>query len=296
MTLKVPIARLVHRRLSGDGDQVVFWAPIPGEGVWMGGSIDLHCVMDAEDAVTRINNAVGIGISAYGIPLLNPDNPPTSPDGMWNEQVPKDEAVPNTPVTTSIIDVDTESADAGPSVDWGPINPTEVIDADDRLVKLGRKMVIISFASSPTGYVDEDSPTVDRYTPTFRTTIRLKKRVRARGPMAILVAISAPSAAIPEVFGTGAQEWIPSSANTWDSLKYLRQEMLFARSYMKGATEAGAETPFHDVAMLVQATMEQTYEETDGAFVPSSDWDVYAKGTGMIEVPGDMSVSLPGGF
>ncbi len=279
MTLRIPSERTVHRLISTSTDEVVAWFPVPTDGRWNGGVVDLHMVGPA----TALTKMVFFGISAYMITLQEPENVDASPDTVWNNYVPKDAGF----TVEDALDMDLSSG-SGATIEVGPSSPNVLLDVFPLVSELGRKLVPVSFASSPTGFIDTAT---DTYYPTFRGKFRYAAPRVARSPSVVLVAVTSPTLTVPTSFAGEDSLWAPTTDQNWMTLRYAESQLEFAMSYLTGSVEAGANTPYEEISELLGRQMEQAYEDVNGMFTAVA-WDAYAFSHGSVTVPGRFKASI----
>lgn len=273
------MVRLIREQLSQDDvltntDEVLLWAQIPEEGSLNNLSGEMHCMKSSQAAVTQ---AFLYGVKGIVLPDNDPDTPANGND-IWARHMEAD-----ADFGADILDLDTAGSASGPEWEPGEPNANELFDIHtyDDDAEFFRRRKLITFASTSRGF-DAGTPPGD-WLPTDVFPVGNRKRVFVDIPSWALVGFSSPAVddvtATMQLFGS-TQEWL--------MLKYVREAMRLAWPHIVGLIEAGAETPFEDVAAFLEDYLVPTvYEDVVDTFQPAT-WRVWAMANWDISVPGDM--------
>lgn len=268
-----------HTLLAAE-DRVIAWAPVSMDG----GKFEsirgvVKCVAGAAQ-----NVGTAFMIMARGVVAVHPDFAASfDPDVAWDSLVPKDEAFSVT-AGGNQIDVTTRAAETPTFSEPGLPNPTVLAEGDgvwgERVIDQSH---ILTFADVSDGF-QEGSP--DTYIPNIVMGFDSSKRVHMGNvPGLAMLALGTPlltatSASIPDVLV--GKEWI--------MLKHLHQLLEDSWKQFAGLDEAGAESPFVDIATLIVELTEPTVvEETAGAWSVAS-WNCWSETFITTEIPYDSVV------
>lgn len=286
MAFRIKVKRYAARNCGPGTDNVIYWCPVPVDGIWLGATIDLHVI-----SATAIDpeKAIVYGISGYFIPVRDPTALPTNPDLFFDTQVTKDTAIAEDALDLS--DASNTTEDIKPGVP----NLALMTDSHTGPVRLFRTERLMTFASG--GRTMVTTAGSETYLPIDRLRLTTKKQVRARKtPGVVLIAISRTNEPIPDAFPNDAVSgWAPGQAEggvtvaerEWRMLKHMQRWMEDASMFLvPGGVETGAHEPYEAAAELAGRMVEQAMEDS------ASDWDIastlftFAIGTGSIVVPG----------
>lgn len=288
MTVEITRKTQVERSTGAGTDECIGWMAIPAGGVFKGADVSV-AVLGNEESSTL--GAMIYGLSGYIVPVLDPNTIDASPDTTWDLQVPKDEAI-----AEDLLDFDYQTTpNTSPNVQVGAINAEEVFNAMAGATKLFKTERVVTFADAPGGFNRVDSA-VDTYFPKERVNFRVNKQVRVKLPSVALFALSSPTPGVPSIFSGDVSSWAPRSAHEWMALRYIASAVEFGMQFVAPqGVEAGAHEPFEALAESVGRILEQSFEDTTGAFVAHT-IQSFSSITYRMEVPGHFRVkSLRGG-
>ncbi len=256
-------------------DRVVTGIPIPG------GSTLKHVWYDfslTATAAISFREAVMYGISAYIVPVLDPDDPGT-PDAMWDTQIPKDEALDTTP---DVIDMDSSTTvDPTPEIEPGDPSLEELFNVGSRPERIFQKTQLITFGKQSAGF---EVGTPDTFIPRDAFKGEIKQNYFVQMPSMLLFGVSAPATT-----GTDTAIFVPSTNEEWMQLKFMADTAKDAWKHAVGLIETGAETPYVDAGILLNNYLERFFELTADSYVSAS-YDVYSDMRFEIEVEGELSI------
>ena len=149
-----------------DEDDVLAGWPIPAGGMFRQLDMEMHMIGDS----VAHQLALLYGVSAFIVPITDPDEAATY-KVIWDRLVPKD-----IPVTEGAFDIDTRTGDAA-NIEFTPgeMELAEIMGMTTAPMQIFRRREMISFATTPTGFIDT---TTDTYHPTARFTTRIRRPVR----------------------------------------------------------------------------------------------------------------------
>lgn len=264
---------LTQRLVAAGSDEVIGHCPLPSESklnqVWC----ETH-IVDTSGGLSLVNANV------YGVDgRVMPDDDPgdaTLLDLEWDLNVSKDQDV-----SAGAFSMDPGSSESAPMFEPGEPSMEALvgmglIPLDQEFYKR-RKM--LSFASHPRGF---EAGTPDRYTLTDAFKFHSRKTIPVEVMSNAVLVFSNP--ALDDVTTTAATTF--STEAKWMQAKYLEVVLEQAWMQLMGLTEAGAETPWEEAALLVEELLEPTViEETAGSFVAAS-FNVFCSMTFDVTVPG----------
>lgn len=210
--------------------------------------------------------------------LDTPDSS-VSPDVLWDSVVTKDTAV-NVGAGSSEVDIDFDTANSDVELEPGVPDLQAIIEG-----AMGPKQVmsprtgIVSFADSPTGFLDA---TPDTYLPKFKWGRRSTKKVNADRPSYALFGFSNPDTLATSV------SWIEmDSAGDWVQLQYMEYVLEQAWVEISGLTESGAESPWSDAVIKIIEATQRFFEDSAiaGSWSPVV-WTLFTTFRGLVTVPG----------
>lgn len=278
MSVLIHRTTLVERSTAADTDECIGWCAIPSGGVFRGATLR-GSVMGVESTSTL--GAIVYGLSGYVLPVLDPDTIQATPDLLWDLQVPKDSAI-----LENTLDYDNlTTAVTTPDVTPGEIDLEQLVDSGNRPVQLFKTERMVTFAQSPTGFI---AGTPDAYFPTDLFAFRVKRQVRVRGPSVVLFALSAPTPGVPSIFTGDTSSWAPRTNDEWYMLRFIGDALERGAVFLHGASTTEDE-PWEASMELAGRMMEQTFEDTTGAFLAGTKQS-FTKINYTIEVPGHLNV------
>lgn len=247
--------------------------PIPAGGVLRAANVDIHGIGAAD---FTINHAMLWPLRAMVLPVPDPGETGMDLDELFDRMVTKD-VDQSVVAATEQIDLETLTPDTTPFQEPGEANLGKIYDMGEFGVEVWREERLITFASKPNAYTPG---TPDKYIPTFHTFASLSRPVRVDVPSWFVAAIASPTW---DDVGTT----VPTSftEQQWGRYSAMDELIDFARLQYLGQTETGAETPFAELAQLIERLVEPTVlEETAGVF-ESAAVDVFAQAIFLVDVP-----------
>lgn len=252
-----------HTILAAE-DRVLASAPVSADGGKFLGMSGTVKVVGAADR--NIAQAVMTMLRANVVMYVE-QGVGTDADELWDRMVPKDVLLSGTAGSDQIdTDILTGDEDITTFSEPGLPNPTVLAEGDQIWgTEVLRSSHIYTFADTSDGF---KAGTPDTFIPNqvFRTDTR--KQVQMGGPIPgyALLAIGTPlltstSAAIPDLLIN----------NEMLMLKHLHQLLEDSWKQFAGLDEAGAESPFIDIAaLIVELTEPLVQEESGGAWAAGS--------------------------
>lgn len=253
-----------HTLLAAE-DRVIASAPVTYEGgKFLGMSGVVHAVGGNDQNIAQAVMLMGRGVVA-----IHPEHGQNSVDAdeLWDAVVPKDEALS---VTAGVDQIDTftliSALDTETFSEPGLPNPTILAEGSavnsERIYDYSK---ILTFADTSDGFKDA-TPDTFRPNVTFRTDSR--KQVTMGGSVAgyVLLALGTPLL-------TATTTVVPLLLAQRQIVMYKHLHQLLEDSWKQfaGLDEAGAESPFLDIAQLIIELTEPTViEESGGAWAAQS--------------------------
>ena len=130
MSLKVQRKTYVHRIATTETDKVIGWAVIPTGGVFRSARVKFEMVAQQHSLMDEMHL---YGLSAYFIPINDPDTMAASPDTTWDNFVPKDKVV-----AVGAVEMDEGAASTPPAIAPGSLALEQMINAGGKAIKLFR--------------------------------------------------------------------------------------------------------------------------------------------------------------
>jgi hypothetical protein len=279
MSIRVFPKMYASAQTTTGSDIVLFALPLPGGAVVNQAWMEVHCV---GSPIGQSNIAV-YGLHGYVLPVLDPDAG-TTPDAMWDAQVPKDAAM-----AADVIDLDTVTAVSTPVLELGEPSIARIIGMTTSPVMTFAREKLVSAGLGAPGY-DKASAT---FLPTDFFQARLKRRVEVDVPSYYLIGLS-----VPDTLATLSAFPVINTDGEWMQLKYMQYTLHQAFMRLAGLTEAGAESPYDEAMTVIANYLEVAYEQTAGVWSGIT-WNAMGKITFDITLPGNMDVNnmtaQPGG-
>lgn len=255
-------------------DGVINAVAIPGQStlrnVWMDVSI-------VGDAAQDVLDASLYGVTGYIIPVLDPDGPPAL-NVMWDNQIPKDDAL-----GSDVVDMDNiDTADTTPEIEPGDPSIEELFNVGSRPERIFERTEMITFGKQSAGFV---AGTPNTFIPRDAWKARIKRRYFVEMPSMLMFGLSAPATT-----GTVSGAFLPNTNEEWLQLRFMADTAKDAWKQAVGLTETGAETPYEEAAVLLAAYLERFFEETSGAFVAAG-YRIFTDFRYEIEVEGELSIA-----
>lgn len=259
-------------------DRVVAAAPIPPGGALRNVWGEVHVIGG------RIATTSALLYPFRGVVAAAPDPDTTSDmDNIWDGVVPKDVDVSQTAATEQ-LDFERVSEDTSVFEEPGEAVPLDLIGMASGVTELFNREKLITFARRPVGFLDA---TPDDFAATDQFSVRVRRNVRVSQPSYVMFAVGQPGFDDTESGvdpGFRDQEWF--------QLTYLKMVIHQAWPQLAGLTEAGAESPFADMAVFLERLTEPTVHEDASGLFESNVAQVFTRFVFEIEVPGDLEMEV----
>lgn len=247
---------LKHRLVGSGTDEVIGVMPIPKGGMLTNVWGDVHLV-----ATSNVDRDIAAYYSCQGfiVPFLDDDDQ-LSVDTLWDREIPKDVDLSATPGVVD-VDVTPETADATPVEEPGEVNFNRVFNIGNTAQRIYNRDRLLTVASR--GLMEPVvSSQSDLWMPTDHFRIRDSKRYRVDATSYVMFAISNPN--MDDM--TTANE-VTLSNEEQVMYENIELAMGLALPEIMGMTVTGAQSPFSDLAAMIELMVEPTTEEeTAGAF------------------------------
>lgn len=251
-------------------------APLPAGGKLNAVNLSVRVIAEEDLPIT---DTVAYGITGYVVPVLDPDSA-ISIDAMWDLQIPKDVAV-----AEGAFDLDTGASVGVPEFEPGQADVTSIMGFGELGVKeIFRRRKFISFPDSNFGW---QAGTPDTFLAVDAFDTKIKRSVFVNQPSMVLFGFSSP---IMDVT-VGTVDNIPSESE-WTLLKYLDEFLVDAWKSLTGVITSGTQEVGTEMALFVADLLEQAMYEQDGGTFESVTWEVTAKTTFDVTVPGRFELGV----
>ncbi len=274
--------QLVVRDLAAaEGDEVFAWCPLPAGSTLLGAWLDVFMTATSDLA---LDQQWQYGIHGNMLPVLDPDTLPSSPDDMWDKQVPKAD-----PIGTDMGDLDTAVADTTIATAWEHYNINELTGQTTAPEEFFKRYRLINPASSKSIVTALNAY---RAMDAFRTRIRGKLHVKV--PSIAMLAVSMYPSQSAEAGWTGVDSFMPDSKAKWNLLGMPERSLDKALMYALGLETEGTGTMSSDEALqeLFKWT-EQVYMEVGSIIATTS--RLVAKVTWQVAFPRPRVMTLTSG-
>lgn len=275
MGVRVRPKLYTQRSIDTNSDQVIGMVVLPPESRLNG--LSGRCNVMSETRVL-VKSACFYGLHAYVLPILAPDATIT-PDAIWDNQVPKDKPLDGGAAGVSALDMDLDTADPTPAFEIGEPSVEAMIGLGDAPDLVFSRTRMLTFMDPGAKGFDLAALT---YTPTDQFKLGITHPVRVDIASICIFGFSSP-----QTTTTATAYFVPDTDAEWATLHYLEWALMQSFIHLIGLFEAGAETPYVDAATLVALIIENTFEQTGGAFAPVS-FTVISEFTWDITMNGDM--------
>ncbi len=273
MTIRT-FPKMYSARTPASGqDRVMFAFPIPGGAVINNAWMEVSTMFPDID----VKAALQYSLFGYIIPVLDLDAGVT-PDIMWDNQVPKDQADD----TADTIDIDRHTALDDPVAELGDINIHALLDLKDGPRQVFRRETLLNFPKSPTGF---KTGTPDTYYAMDHVKAKMSGTYRITAPSYYIVAVGVAT-------GADTDATFPSinTRGEWMQLAYMKDALVDAMKAMAGLAVSGTQEPYTEAMVLIHSYLEHVIEDTAGTWGTGSA-NVWGKMTMDITLPGDFDVA-----
>lgn len=280
MVKKRLIRRTIGSRdIAAGSDEPLAWAPMSEGMTLISVTGKLHVL--GPEAIP-INLFGAYGFSGYVMPVIEPEGGSVGAKATWDTMVTK--AVDLSSVAaTEQIDYDWDTADAGPAIEPGELDPSGLLGVGEDVTKtiIEPRLEFVSWANSRQGGWVAGSP--DVYNPSDFKTFRSARRLTAERPSMALLAVSSPS--MTDVT-EGMNAFTATGMQNWGMLENLDEVMRAALIAALGLTETGAESPFGDMALFIQELVAPDMSDESATHFLSNIWRVMCEATWVFELEG----------
>lgn len=255
----------------GSGNDTVMYAfPLPG------GSVVNNAWMEASVMIPDVDVSSAIQYSCFGyiVPILDLDAG-TTPDIIWDNQVPKDQADD----TADTIDIDRHTLVNDPVSELGDVNINAMLDLKDGPRRVFKREHLFTFPKSPTGF---KTGTPDTYYAMDHFRAKMSGTYRVMAPSYYLVAMGVATGA-----DTSTNFPVLNTRGEWMQLAYMKDALVDAMKSMAGLVATGTQEGSTEALILIHSYLEHVLEQN------AAQW-----GTGTMEAWGKMTmdITLPGDF
>lgn len=271
---------LYHRAVPANADEVIGHVDLPQDSRLNRVQGEVHCISTVQELVTSMSMYACDG---WVLELPDPDTS-DNVDDIWDRMVDKDAPA------ADAFDLDTTGTDTAPFDTVGEFQAASMsgLEKTENEKRWFRRRKMISLASNPTGF----DPAADNYFPSDVFKIDAKK---GWSPDSWAIGVLG--------FGNGSMADTtttvpntPASEGVWLQLKYL--EVVLEQSWMDmaGLTETPGTDPWQIATDLIEELLEPTVVEETAAAFESGIWNVFARLSWDVTVPGrrDFSKALTG--
>lgn len=225
---------------------------IPGEST-------IHNVYIGQKVIGErmsVQQACLYGVDMYVVPMLDPDAVPV-PEDMWDQQIPKDDAV-----GSDVLDMDTGDVDTSPVFEPGLPSIAALTGMTTTPTRMLKRRRLLTFGDRAAGFV---AGTPDEFIPAETWRTQVKRDVYVPVPSMLMMAISSPDTLATEsTWDVGGGE---KGEGGWAMLKYLGDTLRMAMYELVGLTEVAA-LPFDEAAVCIANWMERLFEQQAAGFEP----------------------------
>lgn len=251
-------------------------------GVWLPAHTVLRQVrgevtVESNTIATALDVFMG-SVEAWVLPVNDPDEGNVM-ESSWDQLVPKD--------TSSLtMDMDTTAQDTTPFFEPGAVYWESLFDLGRHPIRLFQKQWMCSLGHNTIHqHKDTETPFAVEWVPGLTFPLSISRPVRVRQPSLLAFALASPDTTLTNdgaaTSGMGEKEW--------GQVQFIDHVMERAMLSLLGLTEAGAETPWEEAAVLLKKVLDPLVDETVGATFTPTQW--HPKGTAIIEF--DVEGTMP---
>ncbi len=265
--------QLVIRDLAaGENDEVFAWCALPGGATLLRAWVSYFLATTTDLLMTQ---GWQYGMHGNILPVLDPDTLPSSPDDMWDKQVPKAD-----PIGTTMGDLDTGSADTTIPSHWEHYNINNLMGQTTAPEQIFKRHKILTMASP--GSV---ATTATQYRAMESNSFGLRKARKVRVPSIALLALSSYPTQGAEAGWSGVDAFMPDTKVGWNMLANPKFIMQKAMLYAQGLESEGTGTMSSDEALAEMLQWaEQVYNEAAGSIEQAAS-RIIAKVTWKVKFP-----------
>lgn len=260
-------------------DAVIAWAEIPQNSKQVHASGEVHVVQGNAERGEQ-DEAYIYSCEGWVIPVEDPDTAQNI-DTLWDTMLSKSGEF------TSIVDIDTGTAQTNPRYAPGEGDITGLLGLNivEDSNQWFQRDKMLSYANSPRSFVQQTPTTDDSFTATDIFEYNTAKNIEADGYSMSLLGFG-----VPPMSDNASSISSPAGEAAWWSIMFLEETLRVAAIDILGLVETGAETPFEDMAAFMGAVL------TPDALIPvgvnadldGTDFHVFTKAQFMIQVPGTL--------
>ncbi len=251
-----------------DSDIVLFAQPLPAEAIMHSADLDIRIIGSTSIGRTQ---AAMYGLHGYVIPVLDPDAG-TTPDVIWDTQVPKDKVL-----AEDAVDMDTGASDTAVVDEPGLINIEGMLNIGDAPVQVFERQKFITWADQKGGY----DHTADDFMPADVIRTKITKTIHVDVPSYFLLALSSPLTS----FTSGGTWPVINTDAEWTQLQYMEYTLEDAWKALVGLTEAALDDPYVAAMTVIGQYLEHVHETSASMWDPQT-WRAFGKASFHISVPG----------
>ncbi len=246
--------RIFERNIGAGADDVIagIWLPAKTRVNGIRGFASCHVV-----SPQPIGTASMAAIEGWVLPVIDPDAT-ASMEVHWDTHVPKDTAA-------QVLDLDTGTQDSNAFYEPGETFWEAIFDIGVQPRRLMHRHWMSTFANNSIAQNrDPESPFLYEYTPAKVLGI-------GTGPFRVLgPSLFCFGGASPTMGSTSPSEQLAALAEEdWGQLQFIDHVLERAQLSLLGLTEATAETPWEEAAVLLRNYLDPSIlEETGGVFLP----------------------------
>lgn len=278
MSLRI-FRHTLSQRIAAFTDTVVMHGtPLPSECRQNNFWAEVH-IVGLDSVRPNVEQAFIYGVDGWITHIEDPDSAVTW-DVLFNTMIPFDKDV-----ASGAFDLDTSSAHSGPAFEPGEPSIEAIVGAANvrRDAHWYKRRKMLTYASNPRGLDPAADPPTWQQTDWF--PLRVGRRIGVELMSATMLAITIPT--MNDIATGGSMVFSPSDDATWIQIKYMEVMLEQAWMHLSGLTEAGAETPWEDAALLVEDFVEPGVQETTaGDFMSLNPVNAFCVATIDVTVPG----------
>lgn len=257
-------------QVATGADRVVFAFPLPGGAVVNNAWLDLSLMFADVD----VKSALLYSLFGYIVPILDLDAG-TTPDTIWDNQVPKDSADD----TADVLDIDRHTAIDDPVIELGDINVNAMLDFQDGPRQTFKREKILTFPKSPSGF---KAGTPDTYYATDVIRAKMSSTYRVNVPSYYMIGLGVATGV-----DTATAFPVLNTRGEWSQLAYMKDALVDAMKALTGLVATGTQESTTEAMVLIHSFLEHVIESN------TDSW-----GTGLVQSWGKMTmdITLPGDF
>lgn len=266
--------QLFQRKVELDTDEIIAFCPLPTGSKLNNTWLDVSVVADSPIGYKK---PVFYGLTGYVIEIEDPGTA-TVLNTIWDTMVSKEDSRQGAFLD---VDLDVEGTVTEPESQPGFFDLEELVGTDNRgNLEVFKRRKMITFAKNPTGW---DPGSSGQYIPSDHFSTHLRGGPKVDAMSYLLFGFSSPA-----MDNKNVNEPAVIAENDWFYLQFLD---MFLEEMMKDVLGLAASSTSAAAASAITDFLEYASWELDDDLLPGVHWQVMAKSTFDVTMPGMQNLS-----